>query len=839
MVYVGQHEGRSRGELSVAKRVWGGSRARLGTAVLIAAAMVLALQVPSTAAHASGTTYYVDAAGGSDSNPGTISSPWATLNRVNTTAFPAGASVLFRGGQTWSGNLTVSLAGTNGSPAILGSYGGGRARINGARSSTATVTVTNPAWVTIRDLEITNTTDITTPASRCYRGLYVEAKDTGQRPGLRIENNFIHDIDGLANNQCIANGGITVGVRGNSTPTWFSGAVISGNEVARSNNYGISTYTTWCAGCTTYPDESGVPLSEVSSQRYPFTRLTIEDNYVHDVTSGGITPQYADDSVVQYNTVDRAASNRLRPGGGNVAIWWQGTHRLSVQYNVVRRTSHDGIFPGADSTAFDADMDSVDSVVQHNITSENAGGFILCIQNSKNLVVRGNLSMADTERHLSFWQTCTDSRVYNNTFAVTDGQTPVRTSVSGAPTDHPNDAIVGTKAGYLGTLIYNNVFYNPARVPLDGPVWEQNVRYDHNLYWSGAAATTEVPSGDQSAVVADPELTLPVLPAGGQISRADVRTYLLTATTGTATKSRGISVPATLNASDGSAVAPGRGATDLGVVQAPVALVASTDAGTHAGSISQLVDADPATSWSSKLSPTLPSSITITSSSPRAFDAVDLSVAFGAGQGPTSVTVQALVGGAWTTIATAVPVAWALNGATVETRRIPVSRVIAATAIRVTVNAANLQWGQYALNEISLVNAEAVATTFPEQSPSTSAAYAVDKDPATSWSSRANGPTTGELVIDSLPRTVGAIDLSVAFGQGQGPTNISVDALTSDGAWVRVVNGASISWGSSTAVVETRTVLFEQPVASTRFRVVVHQANTVWGNVALNEISLR
>ena len=60
--------------------------------------------------------YYVSPAG-SDSNNGTsATSPWQTIAKVNSFAFPQGSTVSFQGGQTFTGCLTFNTQ----RPLVLG-----------------------------------------------------------------------------------------------------------------------------------------------------------------------------------------------------------------------------------------------------------------------------------------------------------------------------------------------------------------------------------------------------------------------------------------------------------------------------------------------------------------------------------------------------------------------------------------------------------------------------------------------------------------------------------------------------------------------------------------------
>jgi parallel beta-helix repeat protein len=86
-------------------------------------------------------TYYVDAATGSDSNPGTQSLPFQTIAKVNTLALTSGQSVGFKRGSIWRETLTTPSSGSAGSPITFGAYGTGALPIiSGANLVTGTWT---------------------------------------------------------------------------------------------------------------------------------------------------------------------------------------------------------------------------------------------------------------------------------------------------------------------------------------------------------------------------------------------------------------------------------------------------------------------------------------------------------------------------------------------------------------------------------------------------------------------------------------------------------------------------------------------------------------------------
>ena len=70
--------------------------------------------------------FYVSSSTGNDSNPGTPTQPWQSLNNVNSRTFPPGTVVYFKAGDRWEGSmLHPRSVGTSGCPITYTSYGSG------------------------------------------------------------------------------------------------------------------------------------------------------------------------------------------------------------------------------------------------------------------------------------------------------------------------------------------------------------------------------------------------------------------------------------------------------------------------------------------------------------------------------------------------------------------------------------------------------------------------------------------------------------------------------------------------------------------------------------------
>lgn len=121
------------------------------TTKLLATA-VIAATIPGSAVAG---TFYVSPAG-SDGNSGTSeATPWRTLARVDAAHLQPGDTVLLQGGEVWKESLQPESSGTASAPISFGSYGYGKAIIDGTGSSAwSGIVLTRVSHLAFRNLEI-------------------------------------------------------------------------------------------------------------------------------------------------------------------------------------------------------------------------------------------------------------------------------------------------------------------------------------------------------------------------------------------------------------------------------------------------------------------------------------------------------------------------------------------------------------------------------------------------------------------------------------------------------------------------------------------------------------
>lgn len=197
--------------------------------VVHAALFLLVLMLAQSVAGQVGATFYV-ATTGNDSNPGTISSPWLTIQHAANTA-TAGATVYVLGG-VYNGYVSFPNSGTavspitfQSSPVVVGTtvqpavIDGTGLTVSGTQGL---ITITGAkSYITVNGFEIRNLTSSSKSAVPC--GVWI----TGSGTGVQILNNLIHNI--VTTSEKSGNGCGLFAYGTSQTP--ITQLVVSGNEL--------------------------------------------------------------------------------------------------------------------------------------------------------------------------------------------------------------------------------------------------------------------------------------------------------------------------------------------------------------------------------------------------------------------------------------------------------------------------------------------------------------------------------------------------------------------------------------------------------------------------------
>ncbi|WP_379994122.1 putative Ig domain-containing protein [Devosia nitrariae] len=448
--------------------------------------------------------FYVDPAG-SDSNDGlSPGSAWQTLGKVNAETIPAGAQVLFKGGETFLGSLVLREGqhyGLAGATIVYGSYGTGKATIQASSNSESGVDALNPHDVTIRDLSFVGTGS--TVSTGCGVHAQNNLLDGSKLPGLRLINLEVsaYGIDGIAirtGDDAVAaeaasgfdapliDGCVVHDCTGNTVTNRGMGIVVRGLHGLKL--YDVSTTDPIVQNCTVYNCTGKTGLGNHSGNGI----------FVGEGISGGL---------VQYCLAYDNGAN----GSGSVGIWMADCLDTVIQFCVTRgqRTS----FGSSDGGGFDIDGGSQGCIIQYCYAVDcdgpgyllyqwNAGGTHLLPLNNNTIryCISENNSASDTDKYGEFMfgsdeaSDASGNFIYGNTFY----------------NDHDDGFALMVYSGTTNRFI-NGGFFNNILVAASGKVVTSkssvvpasSFLIRGNLYWpSGAAISIKWGATTYSSIAA-------------------------------------------------------------------------------------------------------------------------------------------------------------------------------------------------------------------------------------------------------------------------------------------------------------------------------------------------
>ena len=482
---------------------------------LLLAFLLVIASVPNQnflAVHASETasTYYIDQDGGNDANTGlSPADAWASLDKVNSTTFAPGDTILFQRGDVWTGLLWPKGSGSEDAPITIGAYGESTSRpliqgnswcgengddLENLVFNTAVFFYNQQYWE-ITSLEITNRIAGDTSEDHIKKyGILIMGKDAGTLRHMYCRDLYVHDVISTPVGQeaGIGRGGIIYIIRGNTVETCWDDIVVESNQVGPNvNHYGINFLSTW--GSSSFPSESGIPSSEMAGSRVNSTNIVIRNNYCVDIGNAAICPSAYRNALIEYNVCDGCNSGP----NGNVPIWWENGDYTVAQYNEVFGSGASS--SKEDSQAFDADCNTKLNYIQYNYTHDNPSGayFECALGSTYTTYIRYNISQNDgygTNSHgggsiltLGGSSSGTSNKmyVYNNFFYLEDGYDSYITNNW--------DGVVLNPSNYVFT---NNIIFSNA----ESKGWSECFwgTADHNAY--GGTDTGILRSDDLNAV---------------------------------------------------------------------------------------------------------------------------------------------------------------------------------------------------------------------------------------------------------------------------------------------------------------------------------------------------
>jgi hypothetical protein len=444
--------------------------------------------------------YYVDAQNGSDDAKGdSRRAAWKSIERVNRARLGPDDRVNFAAGQTFAGTLrfTGDNSGAPGRPILVSSFGRGRARIDGGAGDG--FTLTDCAHVAVRDLHFVG----------CGR------KNGSDGAGLR-----------LTRTQHVELSGIDV--------SGFRVAGIQTGGDAHTRITHVRAHDNGFAGIAVHGGHNGLPrsrdlyIADCVVENNPGDPKNLTNHSGNGIVVGGV-----DGALIEYCRAFNNGWDMPRDGNGPVGIWAWNADRVIIQHCI----AHGNKSPGADGGGFDFDGGVTDSVMQYNLSYDNAGcGYLLCqypgATRWANNTVRYNISFNDGAKNfqsgIGLWLGDTgisDAHIYNNTVV------------------NPVHAVV--TLGDLPGMVYRNNLFVAGGDLLKGDFGRS--RFEGNLYWTppggrggvalhrhkttayltleewSRATGQELVGGKVAGLYVDPCLVLPPPPPGSQKLPTDPR----------------------------------------------------------------------------------------------------------------------------------------------------------------------------------------------------------------------------------------------------------------------------------------------------------------------------
>jgi hypothetical protein len=381
------------------------------------------------------STYYVSSQG-NDQNPGTsLDAPWQTIGKVDSATFQPGDSVLFQGGQTFAGSLTVGRqdSRTSNSPVTFGSYGSGRAIISSGTAPGLTGT-SGIQGFSIRDLVFvgsgaqSNTGDgILLIGSGNVAALsdYIRIDDVDvsgyYRDGIHLQT--ANGVQGGFNDVRITNAV--------AHDNRDSGILIEGELVPGTTAYSYSNV--YVGYCTAYNNTG----------------------YTGKASGHGILMWDVNAGVIEYSVAHDNGYQCVNQGGP-AGIWSYDSNNVLVQYC---ESYHNGT-ASSDGIGFDMDGGDTNCLIQYCYSHDNEGAGFLLNQNS-------------TAVHV--WN--------NNTYRFDISQNDGTLGSEGAVEIHN---IMSDSTQMISAIVYDVTVYSPSTTALQvsGPGGSTNSIIANNIFYA-------------------------------------------------------------------------------------------------------------------------------------------------------------------------------------------------------------------------------------------------------------------------------------------------------------------------------------------------------------------
>jgi hypothetical protein len=293
-------------------------------------------------------TYYV-ATAGSDSNNGlTPGTAWQTIAKVNSTTLSPGDTVLFNGGDNFTGQVAPATSGTATAPIVYNSYGTGNATITNTTADAF-------AFVSHGGFEVRNLTIVggTTSFSNGSAGVDCYSPSTGRYDYVVVDG---CDISGFEF-------GVIVG--GDTNTDGFTNVTVNNVNAHGNKDTGIAFWGGTYDG--THFSNSNITVTNCTTSGNLGDSVKTTPNGI-GIVLGMCSTGLVDQCVAHGN----GGSNGT--GNGPIGIWTYDSTAVTIQRSLSysNRTSST-----TDGGGFDLDNNVTNSTIQYCFAYDNDGAGIL------------------------------------------------------------------------------------------------------------------------------------------------------------------------------------------------------------------------------------------------------------------------------------------------------------------------------------------------------------------------------------------------------------------------------------------------------------------------------
>ncbi len=365
------------------------------TRFLLSTATVFFLMVSFSYA---GIEYFVSASLGDDNNDGrSMSSPWATLPRVNEAKFVAGDTVYFKAGDIFAGQLLVDESGMAGQPIHFTAYGEGDTPVidgsaGSGGSELAAILMINQDHIEISHLTIRNFRKQTKANIADMDAYGILVKNTGKRilSGFNFHHLTVEEIYPIKARASFNKTSVT-GIRFETKPAKNKRLAVNTRDIYIHDNFIRHTARFGIALRHRPSRVDGVTNTELDYD----VNVRIINNRCEDTGGSCVLMNGTWQGLLEGNTFIRSGamvepSLSVNRGSG---AWFFRSKHIVAQYN-----SAYGSRGHNDSAGMHVDYANENILVQYNFSHDNEGYGTEILGKNKNIIWRFNISAGDGTR---------------------------------------------------------------------------------------------------------------------------------------------------------------------------------------------------------------------------------------------------------------------------------------------------------------------------------------------------------------------------------------------------------------------------------------------------------